>query len=159
VCFFQYPQVTDSVAAYLVFVPNSLLTQVTRNVLLEPRLLPGGGATEMAIATSITKSVEEVEGIARWPYAAVAQALEVIPRTLAENCGGNVIRILTELRTKHSQPEIGSTFGVNGTTGVEAYCDKLKWPCNFMINFFLLNFLWLAKFFSWKYEANENMYR
>ncbi len=31
------------------------------------------------------------------PYKAIAKALEIIPKTLAENCGANVVRILTEL--------------------------------------------------------------
>jgi len=31
-------------------------------------------------------------GVEQWPYKAVAVALEVIPRTLAQNCGANVIR-------------------------------------------------------------------
>ena len=33
-----------------------------------------------------------------WPFRAVADAMEVIPRTLIQNSGGNVIRLLTELR-------------------------------------------------------------
>ena len=41
-----------------------------------------------------------MEGIAKWPFLAIGQALEVIPRTLAQNCGANVIRLLTELRCK-----------------------------------------------------------
>jgi T-complex protein 1 subunit gamma len=35
----------------------------------------------------------------------MASTLEVIPRTLAQNCGGNVVRILTELRVLHQNPE------------------------------------------------------
>ena len=109
--------------------------QVVRNVHFDPRMLPGGGATEIAVSTAITKSVDTVEGISKWPYAAVAAALEVIPRTLAQNCGANVIRLLTELRTKHTQAD-GSSWGVNGTTGVavdmyklgiwEPYCVKTQ---------------------------------
>eukprot|EP01036_Dinobryon_divergens_P023485 gene23485-31837_t len=67
---------------------------------------------------------KDVEGISKWPYLAVGQALEVIPRTLAQNCGANVIRLLTDLRTKHSSAG-GSTFGVNGTTGEMADMTKL----------------------------------
>jgi chaperonin GroEL (HSP60 family) len=33
-----------------------------------------------------------------FPCRSVAQALEVIPRTLIQNCGANVIRTLTKLR-------------------------------------------------------------
>eukprot|EP01032_Pedospumella_encystans_P012907 gene12907-14897_t len=98
--------------------------QVVRNVHFDPRMLPGGGATEIAVSAAITKSVDTVEGISKWPYAAVAAALEVIPRTLAQNCGANVIRLLTELRTKHTQAD-GSSWGVNGTTGVAADMYKL----------------------------------
>lgn len=49
------------------------------------------------------------------PYRAVVQALEVIPRTLAQNCGANVIRTLTALRAKHAGG--GVTWGINGETG------------------------------------------
>lgn len=100
--------------------------QVVRNVVFDPRMLPGGGATELAIAHAIARSVKDVEGIKKWPYAAIGNALEVIPRTLAQNCGANVIRLLTELRTKHSLPDgQGHTWGVNGTTGVAVDMHKL----------------------------------
>ena len=100
--------------------------QVVRNVVFDPRMLPGGGATEMAVANAISSSVDEVPSIAKWPYAAIASALEVIPRTLAQNCGANVIRSLTELRAKHSLPGgAGSTWGINGTTGEVVDMTKL----------------------------------
>lgn len=108
--------------------------QVVRNVYFEPRMLPGGGATEIAVSNAITKSLDNVEGIKKWSYAAVANALEVIPRTLAANCGANQIRLLTELRTKHAAG--ASSWGVNGTTGTaadmyelgiwEPYCVKTQ---------------------------------
>ena len=98
--------------------------QVVRNVVFDPRMLPGGGATELAIATALAKTADEVEGISKWPYAAIGNALEVIPRTLAQNCGANVIRLMADLRTKHSTPE-GSAWGVNGTTGEMADLHKL----------------------------------
>lgn len=50
------------------------------------------------------------------PYRAVGVALEVIPRTLAQNCGANVIRTLTKLRAKHAD-STDCTFGLNGHTG------------------------------------------
>ena len=96
-------------------------------MLLDPRMLPGGGATELAIANAISKSVDDIQGISKWPYASIAECMEVIPRTLAENCGTNVIRTLTELRAKHSLPDgAGSTYGVNGTTGGVADMNVLN---------------------------------
>ncbi|KAF8880239.1 chaperonin Cpn60/TCP-1 family [Gymnopilus junonius] len=79
---------------------------VARNVVFDPNLAPGGGATEMAISRG---------GCGGWPYRAVADAMEVIPRTLVQNSGGNVIRVLTELRAKHANGE--HSWGVNGDTG------------------------------------------
>merc|ERR1719238_2219317 len=64
---------------------------VARNVVFEPKLLPGGGATEMAISQGLREAAKSVEGVEQWPFRAVAQAMEVIPRTLAQNCGADLI--------------------------------------------------------------------
>lgn len=72
--------------------------QVCRNVLLDPQLVPGGGACEMAVAHALTEKSKAMTGVEQWPYRAVAQALEVIPRTLIQNCGASTIRLLTSLR-------------------------------------------------------------
>lgn len=88
---------------------------VTRNVLLNPRLVPGGGAAEMALAHALSEKAKSLAGVTQSPYRAIAQALEVIPRTLAQNCGATVIRTLTALRAKHATG--GTTWGINGETG------------------------------------------
>ena len=71
---------------------------VARNVVFNPILAPGGGATEMAISVALGEKAKMLPGVAGAPYKAIADALEVIPRTLVQNCGGNAIRTLTELR-------------------------------------------------------------
>ena len=86
-------------------------------------MLPGGGATELALCDALSRTQDDIEGIKKWPYAAIATALEVIPRTLAQNCGSNVIRVLTELRTKQSEGL--TTWGVNGITGEAADMNDL----------------------------------
>ena len=58
----------------------------------------------------------QVEGTEQQPYRAVGVALEVIPRTLAQNCGANVIRTLTKLRAKHADSK-DCTFGIDGNSG------------------------------------------
>lgn len=90
--------------------------QVCRNVLIDPYLLPGGGATEMAVAHILTEKSKVMTGVEQWPYRAVSQALEVIPRTIIQNCGASTIRVLTALRAKHTQ-EGSQSWGVNGETG------------------------------------------
>jgi len=101
--------------------------QVVRNVVYEPKLLPGGGATEMAVSIGLRRAGIKVEGVQQGPYVAVGEAMEVIPRTLAQNCGVSVIRTVTQLRAKHAAHydeclEKGVDFtpcnwGVDGTTG------------------------------------------
>ena len=90
---------------------------VARNVFSNPKMVPGGGATEMEISVRLTEKAKNIQGLEQKPYKAVAFALEVIPRTLAQNCGGDVVRLLTELRAKHSK-EGGEFFGIDGNKGV-----------------------------------------
>ncbi|OQO10117.1 T-complex protein 1 subunit gamma [Cryoendolithus antarcticus] len=88
---------------------------VARNVIFHPYLSPGGGATEMAVSVRLAAKAKEVEGVAQWPYKAIAEAMEVIPRTLIQNSGSSPIRVLTQLRAKHV--EGGSTWGIDGDAG------------------------------------------
>lgn len=88
---------------------------VCRNVMFEPRLSPGGGATEMAVSVKLAEKAKTIEGVEQWPYQAVADAFEVIPRTLIQNCGGNAIRTLAQLRAKHAAGE--NTWGIDGDNG------------------------------------------
>lgn len=70
----------------------------------------------MELSCRLMEAAEKVEGVQQWPYKALAGALEVIPRTLAQNCGADVVRVLTELRAKHSK-EGGESYGIDGNTG------------------------------------------
>merc|ERR1719313_1240523 len=54
---------------------------VARNVILEPKLLPGGGAIEMELAARMKEKAKSIEGTRQYAYRAVADALEVIPRS------------------------------------------------------------------------------
>merc|ERR1719216_737407 len=68
---------------------------VARNIHLSPRLVYGGGAVEMEVSHLLIEKGKSMSGVLQWPYRALANALEVIPRTLANNCGANPIRTLT----------------------------------------------------------------
>ena len=112
--------------------------EVVRNVVYDPKLLPGGGATEMAVAMGIRRAGLKVESAQQRPFLAVGEAMEVIPRTLAQNCGVSVIRTVAQLRAKHaaaydkwennskaSAPPPASDFGINGTTVVLVSMEEL----------------------------------
>jgi len=89
---------------------------VARNILLKPKLVAGGGAVEMEVAHLLAEKSKSLKGVVQWPYRALANALEVIPRTLAQNCGANTIRTLTSLRAKHAEGG-KSSWGINGLSG------------------------------------------
>merc|ERR1719415_31632 len=89
---------------------------VARNIHLNPQLVYGGGAVEMEVSHLLTEKSKSLSGVLQWPYRALANALEVIPRTLANNCGANPIRTLTQLKAKHAT-EGNASWGVNGLTG------------------------------------------
>lgn len=74
--------------------------QVARNIVFNPRLLPGGGATEMAVSQALLEGAKSVDGVKQWPFAAVGHAMEVIPRTLIQNCGADTVRLITALRVR-----------------------------------------------------------
>merc|ERR1712136_285550 len=89
---------------------------VARNIHLSPQLVYGGGAVEMEVSHLLMEKGKSMSGVLQWPYRAAAAALEVIPRTLANNCGANPIRTLTQLKAKHATPG-NASWGVNGLTG------------------------------------------
>lgn len=55
---------------------------------------------------ALDQKARSVPGIQQWPYQAVARALEIIPKTLVQNCGGNSIRTLTALRVMQNDVAI-----------------------------------------------------
>ena len=74
------------------------------------------GQAQAAPTSPLAQPMCGWQGPEAGPFRAVGQALEVIPRTLAQNCGANVIRVLTKLRSQHGSSE-KCTMGLNGHTG------------------------------------------
>merc|ERR1719446_406837 len=97
---------------------------VTRNIILEPKLLPGGGAIEMELAARMKEKAKGIEGTRQYAYRAVADALEVIPRSLAHNCGADVVRVMTDLRARHASSG-GVNMGIDGEKGCVADVKEL----------------------------------
>jgi len=85
---------------------------VVADVLEDPYILPGGGAPEAEIAKELRKYAPQVGGREQLAIEAYANAVESIPRTLAENSGLDPIDILAELRSVHER-EDGWKYGVD----------------------------------------------
>lgn len=68
-------------------------------------MIAGGGAPEIAISTALSTKSRSLTGTESICWKAFADAMEVIPTTLAENAGLNSIRVVTELRYRHESGE------------------------------------------------------
>ncbi len=81
-----------------------------RSAIEEGSFTTGGGSIEIELANRLRKYAIEVGGREQLAVTAFAEALEVIPRTLAESCGLDSIDTLVELRSKHEKGQ--KTLGV-----------------------------------------------
>jgi thermosome len=86
---------------------------VVRTTLEDGHVLPGGGAPETALSLALRDFADSVGGREQLAIEAFADAVEVIPRTLAENAGLDSIDSLVELRSKHD--------GGDADAGLDAY--------------------------------------
>ena len=85
---------------------------VVKCALEEGKIVAGGGATEIELAKRLRKFSETVAGREQLAVKAFADALEVIPRTLAENSGLDPIDMLVKLRAAHEK-EGGEVCGLD----------------------------------------------
>ncbi len=88
---------------------------VVRDIVIYPKITYGGGALASEIATRLRKYASSLEGREQYAVNAFADAVEVIPVTLAENAGLDPIDILVSLRSAHTEGK--STYGVDITKG------------------------------------------
>jgi thermosome len=75
------------------------------------KVVPGGGAIEAELSKRLQDFAGSVGGREQLAVKAFAEALEVIPRTLAENAGLDPIDILVKLREKHAKD--GIVYGLD----------------------------------------------
>jgi len=79
---------------------------VTKDVIEKPALVAGGGAPEAQLAYEIKEWANTLSGREQLAAQKFAEALEVIPLTLAENAGMDTIDTQVELRAKHGEGKI-----------------------------------------------------
>lgn len=89
--------------------------EVTKTILSSPKILPGGGASEMAIADFLLKKSEKFKNANFFVFKTMAMAFEIIPKTLIQNCGNSPIHRMNQLRNFHSHK--GFFFGIDGKNG------------------------------------------
>jgi thermosome len=79
------------------------------------KIVAGGGATEIEVAKELRKYAESFKGREQLAINAFADAMEVIPRSLAENAGLDPIDKIANLRAAHDKK--GVTFGLDVFSG------------------------------------------
>ncbi len=91
-------------------------------------ICPGGGATEMALAVRLRKFAPTVGGREQLAVEAFAQALEIIPWSLAENAGYDAINTIIELRQQHEAKNKNAGVNVENGKWVDAIERKIVEP-------------------------------
>jgi len=88
-----------------------------------PQMVTGGGSIEMEMAKAVREHAAQVGGREQLAIEAFAEALEVIPRTLAENAGLDILDTMVALKAAHAKKD-GESMGVNVFD--EGVIDMLK---------------------------------
>jgi T-complex protein 1 subunit theta len=78
------------------------------------QFLPGAGATEIELAKLIKSYGETIETQDQYAIKKFGDALEVIPKILAENSGANPTEVISLLNSLHSEGKISMGVDING---------------------------------------------
>lgn len=96
---------------------------VIKDVVEEPKIVAGGGAPEIETARLLRVFAEKLAGRERLAVVAFADALEVIPITLAENSGMDPIDAISEIQSEHAKGN--KWVGINGYLNKVADLSKI----------------------------------
>ena len=91
----------------------------------EPKLLPGGGATQTHLARHLRAFASSQSGREQMAIEAYAAALEIVPRTLAENSGLDPIDAVLELSAAQAAKDGGPWVGLDIGSGQNAMMDQV----------------------------------
>ena len=101
---------------------------VVRSLVKERHLIAGGGAAETEASLRLRELALETTGMDSHCFKAYADALEVIPYTLAENAGLKPIEIVTELRKAHAEGTTGAGINVKKGLITDMYSQNVIQP-------------------------------
>ena len=99
---------------------------VVKTMTLDARFVPGAGATELLLADALTSFGEAQPGLEQYSIQKFGLALEVVPRTLAENAGLDATMMIAQMYAAHKAGNKGVGIDiVNATTGDCGILDLL----------------------------------
>ena len=92
------------------------------------KVVGGAGSIEIEVSNNLRKYANTLGGKEQLAVNAFADAMEIIPRTLAENAGLDPIDILTELKSSHSQGNKWHGVDVNKGKLMDAWSNGVIEP-------------------------------
>ena len=90
---------------------------VVSSVIEDGQVVTGGGAIEIEIALKIRKFAPRIGGREQMAIESFADAIEIVPKTLAENAGLDVIDTLMGLRKAHTKKGKNTHAGLDVRSG------------------------------------------
>lgn len=78
----------------------------------DSRIVPGAGATEIELSRNLKEFAYKETGLDQYAIAKFAEALEVVPRTLAENAGLNATELISSLYAAHASGNVKAGIDV-----------------------------------------------
>ncbi len=96
---------------------------VVQDVVQEPKIIAGGGSSEMELAKNLRDYAQSLPGREHLAVQKYAEALEIIPTILSENAGIDPINMISELRSYHEKNKVW--MGVNVDAGKAADMEQL----------------------------------
>lgn len=116
---------------------------VFKGLCKDGHLTPGGGATEIELARQVSQWAETHPGLEQYSINKFAEALEIIPRVLAENSGVKPKEVISKLYAAHSEGNKNMGFDIDGESADIIDCAE-----NNILD------LMIAKKWAMKYATN-----
>ena len=101
---------------------------VVKDVIENPKIVAGGGAPECNIALELKEWADTLDGREQLAVKKYAEALEVIPLTIAENAGMDPIDSMATLRSKQSQGKKWTGIDARNTRVADMFALNIVEP-------------------------------
>jgi len=89
------------------------------------RMVPGAGATEIEVARQVQSFANTCPGLEQYSIKKFGEALEVVPKILAENSGQLATEVLSQLYAAHAKGNAGVGVNVSGKGVVDATSEGI----------------------------------
>merc|ERR1712227_791683 len=133
------PQQKQTTVSILLRASNSLMLAeterslhdalcVVRSLVKKQALIAGAGAPETEVAVQLNRYARESTGLEAYCFEAYAEALEIIPYTLAENAALNPIKTVTELRASHVEGNKNTGISIKRQGIADAMAENVVQP-------------------------------